>query len=102
MTITQRGGGKMGTSEMQVRLSDRTRSQLREVARRARRSEEEIAASLIEGALAADDLELAIIRRRLAEAEAGGPFVRHEDVLTWLEALAEGREAPPPEATVKR
>lgn len=54
----------------------------------------------IEGALAADELEAAIIRKRLVQADAGGPFVRHEDVLAWLKALSEGQQEPPPKATV--
>ncbi|MGH7316727.1 MAG: hypothetical protein ACREJS_10755 [Candidatus Rokuibacteriota bacterium] len=56
--------------------------------------------ALIEGALGADELELEIIRQRLAQADARGPFVRHEDVLAWLEALSEGKPAPAPKATV--
>jgi predicted transcriptional regulator len=49
--------------------------------------------------LAADELEAEIIRKRLAQADAGGPFVRHEDVLAWLKALSEGRQVPAPKAT---
>jgi predicted transcriptional regulator len=64
------------------------------------RSEAEIAATLIEGALGADELEVEIIRQRLAQADAGGPFVRHEDVLAWLKALSNGQVAPPPKATI--
>ena len=102
MTIMERCEGKMRTSAVRVPLSDKTRARLQEVALRARRSEEELAASLIEGALAADELEVEIIHRRLAEAEAGGPFVRHADVLAWLQAISEGADAAPPKATMTR
>jgi predicted transcriptional regulator len=90
----------MSTSVLDVPLSDETRERLKEIATRARRSEAEIAATLIEGALAADELEVRIIRERLAQADAGGPFARHEDVLAWLEALSEGKTVPVPKATL--
>jgi predicted transcriptional regulator len=48
----------------------------------------------------ADDLELETIRQRLAEADAGGRFVRHEKVLAWLDALS--RDARPPKAITTR
>jgi predicted transcriptional regulator len=90
----------MSTSVLDVPLSDETRERLKEIATRSRRTEAEIAATLIEGALAADELELRIIRDRLAQADAGGPFARHEDVLGWLKALSEGRNVPVPKATM--
>jgi predicted transcriptional regulator len=90
----------MSTSVLDVPLSDATRERLKEIATRARRTEAEIAATLIEGALAADELEVRIIRERLAQADAGGPFARHEDVLVWLKALSEGKTVPVPKATL--
>ena len=85
---------------LEVPLPEETRERLKEIAARSRRSEAEIAATLIEGALAADQLEIEIIRKRLAQAEAGGPFVRQDEVLAWLKALAESRQAPPPEPAI--
>lgn len=90
----------MSTTILDVPLPDETRQQLKEIARRRRKSEAEIAATLIKGALAADDLEVRIIQDRLAQADAGGPFARQEDVLAWLEALSEGKDVPPPRATI--
>jgi predicted transcriptional regulator len=90
----------MSTTSLDVPLSDETREQLKEIARRSRRSEAEIAATLIRGALAADDLEIRIIQDRLAQADAGGPFARQEDVLAWLAAISEGKDVPPPPATI--
>ena len=88
------------SAALEVPLPDETRERLREIAARSRKSEAEIAATLIEGALAADELEVEIIRKRLAQADAGGPFVRHEDVLAWLKALSDGRQAAAPKATI--
>jgi predicted transcriptional regulator len=67
-------GARVGTTTVEVLLGDETHERLREVAARHHRSEGEIAATLIEGALGADELELEIIRQRLSQAEAGGPF----------------------------
>jgi predicted transcriptional regulator len=96
--MTMLAGGDMSAA-LEVPLPDETRERLKEIAARSRKSEAEIAATLIEGALAADELEAEIIRKRLAQADAGGPFVRHEDVLAWLKALSDGRQVPPPRAT---
>src|SRR5919106_3271245 len=96
----KRTGENMGAATLEVLLSDETRDRLKEVAARNRKSEAEIAAALIEGALAADDLEALILRQRLAQADAGGPFARHEEVLAWLEALAEGKNLAAPKANL--
>jgi predicted transcriptional regulator len=88
------------STALEVPLPDETRERLRKIAASSRKSEAEVAATLIESALAADELEAAIIRKRLVQADAGGPFVRHEDVLAWLKALSEGQQEPPPKATV--
>jgi predicted transcriptional regulator len=90
----------MNTTVLDVPLSDETRERLKEIATRARRTEAEIAATLIEGALAADELEVQIIRERLVQADAGGPFARQEEVLAWLKALSEGKNVPAPKATL--
>jgi predicted transcriptional regulator len=94
------GGSWMGTTTVRVPLSDETRERLKEVAARSHRTEQETAASIIEAVLAVDEVEVEIIRQRLAQADAGGPFGRHEDVLAWLRALSEGEEMPPPKATI--
>jgi predicted transcriptional regulator len=90
----------VGAVTLEVSLSDDTRDRLKEIAARNRKSEAEIAAALIEGALATDELEAAIIRRRLAQADAGGPFARHDEVLAWLEALGKGKSLPAPKANL--
>lgn len=88
----------MGTTTVEVPLSEPVRARLKEVAQRTGRAEKETAAILIECALAADDLEAEIIRSRLAEAEAGGPFARHDEVLAWLRGLCDGKRASGPDA----
>ena len=88
----------MGTSAVQVPLSYATRA-------RSRRSPCAPAeagggrACLIEGALAVDVLELEIIRRRLAEAEAGGPIARHRRCSPGSRRCR-SLDAHPPKATM--
>jgi predicted transcriptional regulator len=89
------------TATMEVSVSDETMDRLRELAKHNHMNVGRLAATLIEGALAADALEEAVLRRRLAQADAGGPFAGHEEVLAWLKLLAEGRTAPPPQATIR-
>jgi predicted transcriptional regulator len=90
----------MGTTTVQVPLSDETWGRLEQAARGANQNAAEFAATLIEGALAVDELELKAIRKRLTEADAGGPFAHQNDVLAWLKALSEGKHARPPKATI--
>ena len=89
----------MGTQTLEVPLSDDAKERLRRIAAQTQQSEAELAAALLEGALAADELESALIRQRLRQADAGGPFARYDEVLAWLEAVAEGQAAPPPKGT---
>jgi predicted transcriptional regulator len=90
----------MASTTVKVPLSEEIRARLGEVAARTGGTEAETAAALIEGALAADELEVEIIRRRVAEADAGGPFARQEEVLAWLRALSAGKPTPVPKATI--
>lgn len=92
----------MSTTTVTVPLSKETRERLREVAARSHQSEGRVAATLIEGALAVDDLEAEMIRKRLAQADKGGPFAHHRDVLAWLKALSKGQDAAAPKATIVR
>jgi predicted transcriptional regulator len=89
------------TSTVEVPVSDETMDRLQELAKRNHMNVGRLAATLIEGALAADELEEAMLRRRIDQADPGFPFARHDEVLAWLKALAEGRAAPPPQATVR-
>jgi predicted transcriptional regulator len=42
------------------------------------------------------------IARAKAEADAGGPFVAHEDVKSWAASLGTSHEGPPPPATISK
>jgi predicted transcriptional regulator len=92
----------MSTTMVTVPLSKETRERLQQVAERSHRSEAQVAATLIEGALAVDDLEAEVIRKRLTQADKGGPFAHHGDVLAWLKALSDGQDTAAPKATIVR
>ena len=42
------------------------------------------------------------IARAKAEADAGGPFVAHEDVQAWANTFGTPAEGPPPPATIRK
>lgn len=42
------------------------------------------------------------IRKAVAEADAGGPFIAHEDMKAWLASLGTAEELPPPKATIRK
>lgn len=83
-------------------FSKETRERLQEVAARSHQSGARVVATLIEGALAVDDLGAAMIPKRLAQADVGAPFAHQQDVLAWLKALSDGRDATAPKATIVR
>jgi predicted transcriptional regulator len=41
------------------------------------------------------------IREAKAEADAGGPFIPHEEVMTWIASMGTESELPPPEPSVR-
>lgn len=85
---------------MLAALSVEARARLEELARRNDTTTHDLALRFLEGAIAADALEEHLLRLRIAKADAGGPFNRHQDVLDWLEALSRGEQPPMPTASL--
>ena len=65
------------------------------------RSSEELAQQAIESYLDLDSRQVAAVGEALAEADAGGPFVPHEDMMAWLESWGTDDELPAPEASIR-
>ena len=42
------------------------------------------------------------IEEAVTQADAGGPFVAHEDVAAWMASLGTENELPPPKPTIKK
>ena len=85
------------TAILTVRLSQAAKDELAALARSTRRSANFVAAEAIAAYVAANSWQVEETRKAVEKADAGGPFVRHEDATGYLEALARGEEpAPPP------
>ena len=88
----------MGKSAvLSVRLSQEAKDKLAALARSTRRSANFIAAEAITEYVAVNAWQVEETRKAALKADAGGPFVRHEDAVSYLDALARGENpAPPP------
>ena len=85
-----------------VRISNSTKQRLARLAESTKRSQAFLAAEAIEEFVVVNEWQVAHIEKAIAEADAGGPFVAHEDVTAWVESLGSEKELPPPEPTVRR
>lgn len=90
------------TTTISVRISNATKQRLARLAETTKRSQAFLAAEAIEEFVEVNEWQVAHIEKAIAEADAGGPFVAHEDVTAWVESLGTEDELPPPEPTVRR
>lgn len=84
------------TTTMTVRLSQETKDRLDALAASTKRSRSFLAAEAIEAFVEANAWQVEEIREALEQADAGGPFVSHEEAMAYLEAKARGEEPEPP------
>ena len=80
-------------------LNDDLRARLERLAHNADRSMDEVAVEAIETYLDLDDRQVEEIEKAIAEADAGGPFVPHEEVEAWVRSWGTDAELPRPEGT---
>lgn len=85
-----------------VRVNADLKRKLESLARSTKRSKSYLAAKALEAYVQNNAWQVDLINQRVKEADAGGPFVEHERVSKWLEALAAGRQAPRPRANRRR
>ena len=81
-----------------TRVSRATKARLSALAKDMRRSESFLAAEAIENYIDVNAWQVGLIKRRLAELEAGVPTVPHEEVERWLDSLGTDHELPMPKA----
>jgi predicted transcriptional regulator len=93
--------GMSKTAAITGRVSQRVKDRLAEIAKTEQRDEDELVGSLLEASVESLDFRARIIRERLVQADAGGPFVDGEDVKRWLKSWGEENELPVPEATIR-
>lgn len=79
-----------------TRVSRETKARLSALAKDSRRSESFLTAEAIESYIDLNAWQIGLIKRRLAELEAGAPTVLHEDVERWLDSLGTDSELPMP------
>ena len=82
---------------MTVRLTPETSEKLEALARDTKRSKAYLASEAIETYIDLNSWQVAHIKAGLAEDEAGGPGVSHEEAMRWFESLGTDHELPMPE-----
>ena len=82
---------------MTVRLKPEVRERLDALARDTKRSTSNLASEAIETYVNLNGWQVAHIKAALAEDEAGGPAVPHEEVMQWVQSWGTDRELPRPQ-----
>ena len=82
---------------MTVRLTPEVSEKLEALARDTKRSKSYLASEAIESYVDLNAWQVAHIKAGLAEDEAGGPGVPHEEAMRWMESLGTDDELPRPE-----
>ena len=82
---------------MTVRLKPEVRERLDALARDTKRSTSNLASEAIETYVNLNGWQVAHIKAALAEDEAGGPAVPHEEVMQWIQSWGTDRELPRPQ-----
>ncbi len=85
------------TTALTVQLSKDAQQRLDALARSTGRSKTFLVAEAVEDFLAANAWQIEEIGKAVAQADAGEPFYRHEDVMTYLEARARGGKPKRPD-----
>lgn len=86
------------STTMTVRLSKDLKDKLERLADSTRRSKSYLAAEAIAAYVDANAWQVEEIRKAVQKADAGGPFVAHEDMVAYMEALARGEKPEPPKS----
>jgi predicted transcriptional regulator len=69
------------TAPVMTRIAPKTKEKLRAIARDTNRSEAFLVNEAIENYVAVNEWQVAVIRERLAEAEAGAETIPHSEIL---------------------
>ena len=90
------------SATIHVHLPKEAVERLDALAETTKRSRSFLAAEAITDFLEVNAWQVEEIRRAVEKADAGGPFVAHEDVDRWLESWGTDDEEEPPRATITR
>ena len=72
------------TAPVMTRISPKTKEKLRALASSTDRSEAYLVSEAIENYVAENEWQVALIRERVAEAEAGGKIISHDEAMRRL------------------
>jgi predicted transcriptional regulator len=78
-----------------VRLSREAYDRLKALAQSTQRTQSFLAAEAIAAYLETHAWQVRAIEEAVRKADAGGPFVAHEDVVRWARSLRHPADAPP-------
>jgi len=92
----------MTTKQLSFRTDPRKISDLDKVAEALDRDRSYVLNQAVDAYLEVYRWQTEHIRKAVAEADAGGPFIAHEDVEAWLKARAAGKRHPLPKATIRK
>jgi predicted transcriptional regulator len=86
----------MSETTITLPLDKKLKERLEAVAERDGRSLVEIARDALDHYLTLDADQIAGIEEAVRQADAGGPFVRHEEVVRWVRSWGTADELPRP------
>lgn len=89
------------TTTISIEVSTATAEQLDALARSTNRSPAALAQEALNQFLEVEARHKKAIEEALAEADAGGPLIAHEDMVHWLQSWGTEIELDPPEATIR-
>jgi predicted transcriptional regulator len=90
------------TVTFSVRMPKASKERLEALAKSMGRSTNYVASEAIASYVEANAWQVDEIRKAVEKADAGGPFVPHEEVAAWLKSWGTDDELPPPPATLTR
>ena len=89
------------TTTIGIEVSTATAERLGEIARTTEQTTADLARQALDQFLDYEAGKHWAIAEALAEGDAGGPFIAHEDMMVYLDALARGEDPPEPATFIR-
>ena len=80
-----------------VQVSEAALARLKDLAARRELSPADLVGEALDAYLDLQDWQVAAIEEAVKEADAGGPFIDHEEVVAWARSLGTENQLPRPE-----
>jgi predicted transcriptional regulator len=92
----------MSTKQVSFRTDPEKIDALHRLAAALDRDRSYVINQALDAFLEVHDWQVAHIAAAKAEADAGGPFIAHEDMVRWIDSLGSQSELPAPAPTIKK